>query len=133
MKVNSILYPSSWCTKQKKCSETLCQTITRDEDHNMLFLMSSGKTLGHNGYSIGFFKSTWSTIWNDFSDAILHFFKYFFLSPVWVQLSLLLFGNILNYDFGDFKLISYYNVIFISAFWRFFRVGLVFGFIHSLV
>lgn len=44
------------------CSEVLCQPVTHDEVHTMLFSMGSGKALGPDRYSVAFFKYAWSML-----------------------------------------------------------------------
>ncbi|TYK26641.1 putative non-LTR retroelement reverse transcriptase [Cucumis melo var. makuwa] len=59
----------------EKCCQALQLPISRDEVRRVLFSMDNGKAPGPDGFSLGFFKGTWTVVGEDFCDAVLHFFE----------------------------------------------------------
>lgn len=53
----------------------LCRPFSREEVKQALFSIPKDKALGPDGFSSGFFKAAWPTIGEDFTTAVLDFFK----------------------------------------------------------
>ncbi|KAL4010462.1 hypothetical protein IC575_029954 [Cucumis melo] len=73
---------------QFRWSEECCQALQiptiREEVRRVLFSMDSGKAPVPDGFSVGFIKSAWSVVGEDFCDAVLHFFETCYL-PIGVN------------------------------------------------
>ncbi|XP_074290703.1 uncharacterized protein LOC141617408 [Silene latifolia] len=54
---------------------SLCAAVTNEEIKAALFSIESTKSPGHDGYSAGFFKSTWQVIGEDFMEAVRSYFR----------------------------------------------------------
>lgn len=53
----------------------LCRPVTSQEVRNAIFDISSTKSPGLDGFSVGFYKAAWSVIGNDICLAIQNFFS----------------------------------------------------------
>lgn len=65
------------CSNEERSS--LIRPVTEEEIREVLFHMQSNKSPGPDGYSVEFFKASWSVIAKDFTIAVQSFFSKGFL------------------------------------------------------
>lgn len=69
----SVLNNGPCLNEQQKVE--LCGEVTDEEIHNAVFGIDMDKALGPDGFSSGFFRSSWNIVKEEISEAVRDFFS----------------------------------------------------------
>ena len=108
---NQVIDMGSCLNIEKKVQ--LCFPFSNSDIKNVLFSISTHKSLGPDGYNSGFYKACWKDIGPSICSAIKEFFFREYLPSFYGQTKLVLLPKVPNPErANDFRPISYCNVVY---------------------